>query len=181
MEQTRERGKSLLVKKLTSTFESTVENTTDYSTDELVSILSTEIDKGIVNSMVKKYIIDFDKDEYSTRLRKILINLIPNKQVNNPELLKRLINHEITVQELCESMTHRDMFPERYVQADIDLQIEFNNQFGIVKLEDRADGLLQCGKCKSWKTHYYELATRAADESLTVFGSCYKCNHRWRF
>ena len=46
--------------------------------------------------------------------------------------------------------------------------------------ESMPDGMLQCGKCKSRKTSYYEMQTRAADEPMTVFAKCHMCGNRWK-
>lgn len=42
-------------------------------------------------------------------------------------------------------------------------------------------GRFCCSKCSSWRTDYYQLQTRSADEPMTTFVTCYHCNHRWRF
>jgi transcription elongation factor S-II len=43
------------------------------------------------------------------------------------------------------------------------------------------DGAFTCGKCKSKKTHYYQMQTRSADEPMTTFVSCLNCSNRWKF
>ena len=48
------------------------------------------------------------------------------------------------------------------------------------ELEAAPDGLLQCNRCRSKKTSYYELQTRSADEPATVFASCRACGKRWK-
>ena len=42
------------------------------------------------------------------------------------------------------------------------------------------DGIFKCGKCKSIKTTYYQMQTRSADEPMTTFVTCVKCNNRWK-
>lgn len=42
------------------------------------------------------------------------------------------------------------------------------------------DGALTCSRCKSKKTTYIEMQTRAADEPMTVFASCMNCGKRWK-
>jgi DNA-directed RNA polymerase subunit M/transcription elongation factor TFIIS len=42
------------------------------------------------------------------------------------------------------------------------------------------DGVLICGKCKSKRTEYYLLQTRASDEPMTCYAHCLQCDHRWR-
>lgn len=43
------------------------------------------------------------------------------------------------------------------------------------------EGMFQCGKCKSKKTHYYQMQTRSADEPMTTFVTCLECGNRWKF
>ena len=42
------------------------------------------------------------------------------------------------------------------------------------------DGILQCRKCKSNKTEYYQLQTRSADEPMTTYATCKKCGNKWK-
>jgi len=50
-----------------------------------------------------------------------------------------------------------------------------------LKAEDQDyEGILQCGKCKSKKTEYYQLQTRSADEPMTTYATCKKCGNRWK-
>lgn len=41
-------------------------------------------------------------------------------------------------------------------------------------------GLFKCGKCRGYKTTYYELQTRSADEPMTVFITCHDCKITWK-
>jgi len=49
-----------------------------------------------------------------------------------------------------------------------------------VDVDSVPDGALTCFKCKSKKTTFYEMQTRAADEPATIFAACLKCNNRWK-
>jgi transcription elongation factor S-II len=40
--------------------------------------------------------------------------------------------------------------------------------------------LYRCDKCGKSKTTVHELQTRSADEPMTLFITCFNCNHRWR-
>ncbi|KAG5185244.1 transcription factor S-II-domain-containing protein [Tribonema minus] len=56
-------------------------------------------------------------------------------------------------------------------------QDEINKQCGITNME----GMFECGRCKSKKTHYYQKQTRSADEPMTTFVTCLHCGKKWRF
>ena len=173
MDETRQRCRNVISSRLSKV----IVNTTDYTNEKLLDILATEIDKGIVNYMIDKNVVKFEKGVYTERLRTVLWNLT-NKA--NPGLLERVLSRDISIKHLCQTMTHREMFAERYTQADAELQQEFEHLHGIIELEDRPDGMLVCGKCKSKKTSYYELQTRSGDEPMTVFAQCFKCKNHWR-
>eukprot|EP00831_Metopus_contortus_P030132 TRINITY_DN24760_c0_g1_i1.p1 TRINITY_DN24760_c0_g1~~TRINITY_DN24760_c0_g1_i1.p1 ORF type:complete len:106 (+),score=21.39 TRINITY_DN24760_c0_g1_i1:212-529(+) len=44
-----------------------------------------------------------------------------------------------------------------------------------------AKSMIQCFKCKQYKTTYYQLQTRGADEPMTTFVSCTECGNSWKF
>ena len=48
------------------------------------------------------------------------------------------------------------------------------------QLDESRCGLFQRGKCKSFKTTYYEMQTRSADEPIAAFVSCLNCGKRWK-
>jgi len=41
-------------------------------------------------------------------------------------------------------------------------------------------GLFKCGRCRGYKTTFYQMQTRSADEPMTVFVTCHTCNRRWK-
>jgi DNA-directed RNA polymerase subunit M/transcription elongation factor TFIIS len=171
---------SVFKKKLTITIGSVVPNNTQYTNSDLADLLSVELDKGITNYLISRNIHEFKKSVYLSRARVLMWNLIPNKTVNNPKLLARLLSHEITVQELCETMTHREMYPDRYIQVDQELLDEFNHKYGTIDPDTLPDGALKCVRCKSMKTSYYETMLRSCDEPATIFAKCHKCGKNWR-
>lgn len=46
---------------------------------------------------------------------------------------------------------------------------------------DIVDGAHLCNKCKTYKTTYYQLQTRSADEPMTTYVECHNCNNRWKY
>ena len=39
----------------------------------------------------------------------------------------------------------------------------------------------RCGKCGEFKTIYYQMQTRSADEPMTTYVTCTVCENRWKF
>lgn len=44
---------------------------------------------------------------------------------------------------------------------------------------DIAEGIIQCNKCKSFKTFSYQKQVRSSDEGFTLFVNCVDCNANW--
>ena len=63
---------------------------------------------------------------------------------------------------------------QRRVQQEYDDYIE--NPFEAV------DGVIQCPKCKQFKTFSFQKQSRSADEPMTTYSNCLNrnCNHKWR-
>ena len=60
-----------------------------------------------------------------------------------------------------------DAKKERDVATSADSAVSKTNQF-------------VCKRCKKRECAYYELQTRSADESMTIFVTCLNCGNRWR-
>ena len=86
-------------------------------------------------------------------------NLNPNSSLKNTQLLHRLLSKEFNEFELC-SFTSKQLFPERWnelVQTCIKLEPKYSEKEQVIE-----DGVFKCGKCKTYKTSYYQLQTRSA-------------------
>ena len=42
------------------------------------------------------------------------------------------------------------------------------------------DSIFQCSRCKSKKVYHYQMQTRSADESMTVYCTCTECKKVWK-
>lgn len=70
------------------------------------------------------------------------------------------------------------LIPDRYREI-LERQLE-NMKVKVIPLEDRLDGDEKCPKCYSMKTELlYERQTRSADEPMTRYYVCHKCQKRW--
>lgn len=105
---------------------------------------------------------------YTEKVRLIYSN-INKKSINNKYIYTKLINKEISVKDLI-NMTPEQLFPERHEKVKEN-----------VKKKETTEGIIKCGKCKSYKTEYYQLQTRSADEPMTTFVHCNNCDNRFKF
>lgn len=114
---------------------------------------------------------------YAVKARSIIFNL---RNKDNPTLLHKVKNKEIHPIQLVH-MSHVDMFPELWEEAihGATMQRRLTEQSNDTLIKE-GDGMFQCRKCKSRKTVYYQLQTRSADEPMTTFVTCCKCNFRWK-
>lgn len=119
---------------------------------------------------------EFFKYHYHNRLVTIYTNLNSYSYLKNENLIKRLFNQEFNEFELT-FFTGKDLFPETYNK----LYEEYKPKIIEVKEKEEVIGILKCGKCKTYKTTYYQMQTRSSDEPMTTFATCLNCDNRWRF
>lgn len=50
----------------------------------------------------------------------------------------------------------------------------------ILDEDEEHEGLYKCPRCKSKNTSFYSLQTRGADEPMTNFITCKKCEYHWK-
>lgn len=113
---------------------------------------------------------------YMGRIRGLVFNLTNR---DNPDLLQRVKSKQLPVKRLV-AMSHIEMFPEHWRETLERVAFKrLNAEVNMRKNEE--DGAIQCSKCKSWKTVYYQLQTRSADEPMTTFVTCTNCTRRWKF
>ena len=104
---------------------------------------------------------------YLCKVRMLRFNL--NKYT---DLKERVSRREVTLKQLV-WMTHAELRGET---SDTPADAPTLEQ----QVDSMPDGAFQCRRCKSRKTTYYEMQTRSADEPMTVFVTCLKCNNRWK-
>lgn len=110
---------------------------------------------------------------YSTKARQILANIsyTPNKN----DFKKRILTGQISAYDVGK-MTKETMYPEFWNAVNNSSILEL-----LKNPPEKPDGMIQCRKCKSMKTDYYQLQTRSADEPMTTYVTCYNCENRWKF
>jgi DNA-directed RNA polymerase subunit M/transcription elongation factor TFIIS len=119
---------------------------------------------------------------YSNKARHLLLNLNPHSYVNNKSLLSRYLNDEFSCVSLCFSMSHIDLFPERFSQALKDnLETDKLSWSSQLDPDTMPDGMFPCTKCKSKRTSFFMLNSRRGDEGSVITVNCLVCRHTWKF
>ena len=156
------------------------------------------LEKGIYNftllesdkrNIVKKWNNAYFTQVYINKYRTIYNNL-KNHNIKDLITEKKIKPHELAF------MTHQEMLPEKWNKLIEDIKIKNNNKY-TPKLEASTSDF-ECIKCmdierkkaKQEKREinssaftqctYYQLQTRSADEPMTTFVTCIKCNARWK-
>jgi len=148
--------------------------------------MAINIERGIFNYALKLYSNSSNlkntywcssfKMYYMHRSIIIYSNLNPKSTIKNTQLIEKLFNKQFNEFELTHFNTQQ-LFPEKYDQLtklyDLDKVI-------IKEEKEIPDGIIKCKKCRSYKTTYYEMQTRSADEPTTKFVTCHKCDTKFK-
>jgi len=164
-------------KNMTTQFQLLLEqgNDADYET------CAINIEKGIFNYTIKeanskKIIKKWDNapfvQMYIDRMRTVYINL-----KTAADLLAQVQEGDIAPQQVA-FMTHQEMNQEQW-KTLIEQKMKRDASKYNTNIEASTD-MYTCRKCKSKKCTYYELQTRSADESATIFVTCLNCGKNWR-
>ena len=143
-------------------------------------IYSKNIEKGIYNysilkakreKIVKKWNNEYFVLIYLNKF-KIIFHNIKNEGILTKIKNKELIPHKIAF------MNHQELLPEKWKEKLEEKKFRLENKF-FPKIEASTDNFT-CGRCKSKACTYYQLQTRSADEPMTTFVTCTKCDNRWK-
>ena len=140
------------------------------------------LEKGIFNETIKfcqdkkeplKWANPIFKKTYLKLGRKILANIT---YTPNSKDVKYKIKNELFKAEEVASMTHEQLYPELWSK----LKLKNMSQIALRSDQEIPDGMFKCGKCKTYKTTYYQMQTRSADEPMTTYVTCTNCNFKWK-
>lgn len=118
------------------------------------------------------------KKMYIHKAISVISNIDPNSIIQNSKLLERIQKNEFKPHEVC-FMEPYCVFPEKWRDLVNNKLKNESKMIDNTKKEAKTD-LFKCGKCKKRECTYYELQTRSADESSTIFITCLNCEHKWR-
>tara|TARA_B100000900_G_C20378845_1_gene633658 strand:- start:115 stop:648 length:534 start_codon:yes stop_codon:yes gene_type:complete len=148
--------------------------------------LSRKVEKSIYN-----YVINLSKERniqrrwtnktfkklYNSKIISIYSNLKSDSYIENVKFLERLKNGDIKPNEVG-TLSVYDIFPDNWKEL-----LNAKSKRDKIKYELKPEAmtnLFKCRKCGSRETSYYEVQTRSADEPMTQFITCLKCNNRWK-
>ena len=147
--------------------------------------ISRKLEKGIYNysidyadelGVIKKWDNKSFYDIYIHKCMSIYSNIDSECYIKNKRLLDRLKNKEFKPYELP-YIKSIYTFPENW-KTLIDEKSKRDKVLYEVKKEAATDQF-KCSKCKKRECVFFELQTRSADESMTVFITCLNCGKRW--
>ena len=114
---------------------------------------------------------------YHSKIISIYSNLKKDSYIQNKTFLERLKNGGIQAEEVG-SLSVYDIFPDNWKTL-----LNAKSKRDKIKYELKPEAmtnLFKCHKCGSRETSYYEVQTRSADEPMTQFITCLKCENRWK-
>lgn len=149
-------------------------------------VVALNLERGIFNNALIQYKnIANEKNQtwneefklyYIQRAYTIITNIDPDSHVKNTNLILRLAHCEFNEFELCQ-LEPKQLFPEKWLEN----WNKYATKETLVENKEVTDGLFKCGKCKTYKTTYYQRQVRSADEPMTTYVTCLNCNNRWKF
>ena len=106
------------------------------------------------------------------------ISFTKNSYVQNLTLLPKLIYGEIDPFKIG-FMKPAELFPEKWAQ----ILYEKKHRDEVMETSSLSvTEFFECPnrKCREYKATYYQMQTRSADEPMTTFLTCLKCNKKWK-
>lgn len=115
------------------------------------------------------------KTKYQHRIQRIITNL-DKKYFGNENLLKRLLNKEISPEDLV-YMTPEEMYPEKW--DAIKRKQEEENKFLTENQRKATSNRIRCRKCGKNEVATMEIQSRSMDEPATIIYECVVCGNKW--
>lgn len=136
-----------------------------------IGIFNASLDLCTAANIPRSWESESFLEAYLAKARSVYTNL------RNQELMDRLKEGEFPPHRVAH-MSRDQMNPAAW-RTIIDRELLKNRaayDATQVSMTDR----FWCKKCKKNKVSYFEMQTRSADESMTIFATCLVCGYRWR-
>ena len=131
-----------------------------------IGVYNYAVRTAVEKKIVKKWTNVYFAELYLSKMKSLLFNITHD------------FVHSLKEPHLIAFMSHQELNPEKWrcmlekkEKRDEHL---FSNKIAATTTD------FTCYKCKENKCTYYQLQTRGADEPMTTFVTCVKCETHWR-
>ncbi len=144
------------------------------------------VEKSVFNEAIRMTIRSGHEPEWENKVfretyKNLYVNMLQKLKNPNCSLAERLKCKEVS-STVVASLPHDEQWPEGpYAQKKRELKIKEDAKILASDPDKIPDGAFECRRCKSMKTTYYQLQTRSADEPMTTYVTCLRCNNKWKF
>jgi DNA-directed RNA polymerase subunit M/transcription elongation factor TFIIS len=150
------------------------------------STLCVNLEKSTHNWAVKRStslgdVAAADNPEHMNRYKHKFLQIQYNLK-NSPCLKKRILDGVVKASSVVD-LSPQGLWPDGpwAVMKEMCISKDMKKEYKSTVLKDpNYKGIFRCRRCKSYKTTYYEMQTRSADEPMTVFITCHNCDSRWK-
>lgn len=98
----------------------------------------------------------------------------------SPDLRQRIVSGQLKTNKVFE-LALENLWPGGpYAKAkERGIKRDMAKDYNVAHDKDYK-GIFKCEKCREYKTTYYQMQTRSADEPMTVFITCHVCKLTWK-
>lgn len=150
---------------------------TKYAKNIEKSIFNWAIKNSRQNGTQPAWENKFFREQYKLKY----LNIISSFKGETSSISDRIRSGEIKTKNIA-SLSPDQLQPNGlYAQCIREQEVQRLKKELALNIDVNYKGMFKCGKCKSYKTTYYQMQTRSADEPMTTFVSCMNCNKKWKF
>lgn len=141
------------------------------------SIYNYVIEKAIKHNIIRSWNNDIFRNLYYFKIISFYVNINDKSYVKNDNFINRIKSSEINPSNI-NNLHLYDINPDNWKDL-INKKIKSDKIKNELKPHAMTN-LYKCSRCKNKECSLYEVQTRSADEPMTQFITCLKCNNRWR-
>lgn len=148
----------------------------------LSSRIAKKMEKSVYNFTIVKARLKHTELSWKNPIFKMFYKFKANSihfNLKNGTLAEKIESYEFDLAKIP-YMNSWELWPEKYEDF---FQRKFVKE--MIQLKEMADsenisGMFTCRKCKSNCTSHFSLQTRSADEPMTNYITCKKCDYNWK-
>lgn len=99
---------------------------------------------------------------------------------HSPNLVQRIVSGQLKTNKVFDLALENLWSGGPYAKAkEQGIKRDMAKDYNVAHDKDYK-GIFKCEKCRQYKTTYYQMQTRSADEPMTVFVTCHVCKLTWK-